>query len=133
MGPDEITEDQINSMTPKTLKTKLLELREQQKLREEEAQRQELRRLLAERSVDNSQAVGISNARLMVDQRVQKPPNLEECSSYDMFRKKLELWELNTTLSDAQKGNLVIQSLTNTSKFKKNLSEKFMSKHTVDK
>ena len=81
MGPDEITEDQINSMTPNTLKTELLELREQQKLKEEEAQRQELRDLVAGRSVDNSQSVGISSTRLMVDQRIQKPPNLEECSS----------------------------------------------------
>jgi len=69
--------------------------------------------------------------RMMMDQKIQKPPNLEECSSYDMFRKKLQLWELNMKIPDAQKGSLIIQSLTNTSRFKKNLSEKFMTKYTI--
>ena len=82
----ELTENKIAVMTPNTLKSKLLELRECDKLREEEEQREELRRLVAGRSRDNRGTVGNLNTRMIVDQRVQKPPNLEECSSYDMFR-----------------------------------------------
>ena len=127
---EEFTEDQINEMT---LKTKLFELREAEKQREEEEQRKELRRLvLSGRSANNRETIVGSSTRVMADHRIKKPPNLEECSSYDMFRKKLELWEVNTNLSDAQKGNFIIQTLTNTSKFKKNLSKKFLSKHTVE-
>ena len=82
--------------------------------------------------MNNSRTVGDPSRRMITDQRVQKLLNLEECSSYDIFRKKLDLWERNINISDAQKGNLIIQSLTDTSKFKKSLSEKFMSKHTVE-
>ena len=60
----------------------------------------------------------------MVNRKIKKTHNLEDCSSYDIFRKKLYLLEGNTNISDAQKGNLIIQSLTDTSKFKKNLSAK---------
>ena len=41
----------------------------------------------------------ISNTMLMVDQRIQKPPNLKVFSSYDIFRKKMELCVLNTDVS----------------------------------
>ena len=130
---EEITEEQIDQMTPKTLKAKIVELKEREREKEEENQRNELRNLIRSgRSVNNSRTVGDPSRRMITDQRVQKLPNLEECSSYDIFRKKLDLWERNINISDAQKGNLIIQSLTDTSKFKKNLSEKFMSKHTVE-
>ena len=130
---EEITEEQIGQMTPKTLRAKIIELKEREKEREEENQRNELRNLIRSgRSVNNRITVGGSSTKMLVDQKVQKPPNLEECSSYDIFRKKLDLWERNVNISNAQKGNLIIQSLSDTSKFKKNLSEKFMSKHTVE-
>ena len=120
-------------MTPKTLRAKIVELKERERDKEEENQRNELRNLIRSgRSVNNSRTVGDPSTRMIVNQRVQKPPNLDECSSYDIFRKKFALWERNINISDAQKGNLIIQSLTDTSKFKKNLSEKFMSKHTVE-
>ena len=110
-----------------------MELKEREREKEEENQRNELRNLIRSgRSVNNSRTVGDPSTRMIVNQRVQKPPNLDECSSYDIFRKKFALWERNINISDAQKGNLIIQSLTDTSKFKKNLSEKFMSKHTVE-
>ena len=92
-----------------------MELKEREREKEEENQRNELRNLIRSgRSVNNSRSVGDPSTRMIVDQRVQKPPNLEECSSYDIFRKKLDLWERNINISDAQKGNLIIQSLTDT-------------------
>ena len=92
-----------------------MELKEREREKEEENQRNELRNLIRSgRSVNNSRSVGDPSTRMIVDQRVKKPPNLEECSSYDIFRKKLDLWERNINISDAQKVNLIIQSLTDT-------------------
>ena len=68
-----ISEDQIDNMSPDTRKSKLLELREL------EAMRQELRRMVAGGSVNNREAVGISSTMMMVDQGGQKPPNLRRC------------------------------------------------------
>ena len=48
-----------------------------------------------------------------------------------MFKKKLELWELSSELPTKKMASLVIASLSNNSKFKKGLSDKFMEKHTV--
>ena len=127
----EVTEEEIATMSPDTLKAKLAEYREKERKREENEQREELRRLVAGTSAEDNRTVVHPEMRMMMDQRIQKPPNLEECSSYDMFRKKLQLWELNMKIPDAQKGSLIIQSLTNTSRFKKNLSEKFMTKYTI--
>ena len=127
----EVTEEEIATMSPDTLKAKLTEYREKERKREENEQREELRRLVAGTSAENNRTGVHPEMRMMMDQRIQKPPNLEECSSYDMFRKKLQLWELNMKIPDAQKGSLIIQSLTNTSRFKKNLSEKFMTKYTI--
>ena len=108
---DEITEEQINQMTPKTLRAKIMELKERE--REEENQRNELRNLIRSGSSGNTgRTLGQSSVRMSGDQKVQKPPNLEECSSYDIFRKKLDLWERNVNISDSQKGNLISQSLT---------------------
>ena len=87
---DEITEEQINQMTPKTLRAKIMELKERE--REEENQRNELRNLIRSGSSGNTgRTLGQSSVRMSGDQKVQKPPNLEECSSYDIFRKKLDL------------------------------------------
>ena len=48
-----------------------------------------------------------------------------------MFKKKLELWELSAELPVKKMASLVIASLTNDSKFKRGLADKFMEKHTV--
>ena len=89
---DEITEEQINQMTPKTLRAKIMELKEREREREEENQRNELRNLIRSGSSGNTgRTLGQSSVRMSGDQKVQKPPNLEECSSYDIFRKKLDL------------------------------------------
>jgi hypothetical protein len=74
----EVSEDHVDKISPDTCMSKLLELREI------EVMRQELwRMMMAERSVNNRKAVGISSTRMMVDQEGQKPPNLEESSDYD--------------------------------------------------
>ena len=71
----EVSEDQVDKISPDTCKSKVLEL---------EVMRQELwRMMMAERSVNNRKAVGISSTWMMVDQEGQKPPNLEESSDYD--------------------------------------------------
>ena len=112
---EEITKEQIDQMTPKTLRAKIIELKEREREKEEENQRNELRNLIrSKRSVNNRITVGDSSTKMFIDQKVQKPPNLEECSSYDIFRKKLDLWERNINISNAQKGILIIQSLTDT-------------------
>ena len=43
-----------------------------------------------------------------------------------MFKKKLELWELSAELPVKKMASLVIASLTNDSKFKRGLANKFM-------
>jgi hypothetical protein len=48
-----------------------------------------------------------------------------------MFKKKLELWELNSELPAKKMAALVIASMTNDSKFKRGLADKFIEKHTV--
>ena len=48
-----------------------------------------------------------------------------------MFKKKLELWELSSELPTKKMAPLVIASLTNNSKIKKGLSDKFVENHTV--
>ena len=48
---DEITEEQINQMTPKTLRAKIMELKEREREREEENQRNELRNLIKVRKL----------------------------------------------------------------------------------
>ena len=62
-----------------------------------------------------------------------EPPNLEECANYDNYKKRLRLWE--DTMVDVpsnRKAMMILESLSNNSKFKKNLVEKFWDKHTAE-
>ena len=71
--------------------------------------------------------------RSVLSLKASEPPNLEECANYDNYKKRLQLWE--DTLVDVpsnRKGMMVLDSLSNKSKFKKNLVEKFWEKHATE-
>ena len=87
-----MTDGQIDALSPRTLKSKIT-FREQAKLLEKTAQREELRRLVeeSERLRYISGSMGILNSRIVVDLKIQKPPHLDESSSNNMFRNKFEI------------------------------------------
>ena len=57
--------------------------------------------------------------------KVNPPPDLEECQSYEDYSKQLEVWELTTSCTAARMGAMVADSLSNKSRFKPGLKSKF--------
>ena len=113
-------------MTAKDVEKEIQEFKRKQQV-------EELRRLRA--GINESReggSRGSVSTRTMVSERILPPPNLEECSTYDMYKKKLKLWELEMDISKRKKAAMLIQSLTNNSKFKKNLAEKFLEQHSAE-
>ena len=117
------------------LQEKLEKQREEQRAEAERLQqeREDLQRLSSRQS---SQAAPTSDSlgdggRTFVNFKITQPPTLDECSCYDMYKKKLQLWELSSELPAKKMASLVIASLTNDSKFKRGVADKFLEKHTV--
>ena len=119
----------------KALQEKLEKQREEQRTEAERLQqeREDLQRLSSRQSsqaAPSSESLG-DGGRTFVNFKITQPPTLEECSCYDMYKKKLQLWELSSELPVKKMASLVIASLTNDSKFKRGLADKFLEKHTV--
>ena len=126
----EVSSDDLKAMEER------LEKQRREQLAEAERLQRERENLLSLSNRQSSQHQPVSEnhgdgGRTFVNYKVIQPPTLDECSSYDMFKKKLELWELSAELPVKKMASLVIASLTNDSKFKRGLVDKFMEKHTV--
>ena len=118
-----------SSMTSEDVEKEIQELKRIEQM-------EELRRLRARAGTidrtSTSVGQGSEGTRTMVSERILPPPNLEECSTYDMYKKKLQLWELGMDISKKKKAAMLIQSLTNNSKFKRNLADKFLEQHSAE-
>ena len=118
-----------SSMTSEDVEKEIQELKRIEQM-------EELRRLRARAGTidrtSTSVGQGSEGTRTMVSERILPPPNLEECSTYDMYKKRLQLWELGMDISKKKKAAMLIQSLTNHSKFKRNLADKFLEQHSAE-
>jgi hypothetical protein len=119
-----------SSMTADDVEKEIQELKRREQI-------EELRRLRAragntEQDPREGGSQVSESTRTLVSARILPPPNLEECSTYDMYKKKLQLWELGTDIFKKKKAAMLIQSLTNHSKFKRNLADKFLEKHSAE-
>ena len=63
---------------------------------------------------------------------VREPPNLDDCESYQVFRKKLKIWQQATGLTDRQQAVQVISTMRDDHKLKKNLSKNLFKTLTED-
>ena len=111
-----VTSDDLTAMKER------LEKQRREQLAEAERIQQERDNLLSLSSRQTSHPARTSDShgdggRTFVNFKVIQPPTLDECSSYDMFKKKLELWELSSELPGKEMASLVIASLTNVSKY----------------
>ena len=115
-----------SSMTAEALEKEIQELERKQRV-------EELRRLRAGNNESRKGGSrGSERTRTMVSELVLPPPNLEECSSYNVYKDKLQLWELGVDISKKKKARLIILSLTDDSKFRRNLQDKFLEKYSAD-
>ena len=90
-----------------------LERQKREQLVEVERLQQERDNFLSPNSRQSSRPVPVSEGngdggRTFVNYKVIQPPTLDECSSYDKFIKKLELWELSAELPIKKMASLVI-------------------------
>ena len=80
-------------------------------------QNEELRRLRAragnsEQEPREGGSRGSESKRTNVSDQTLPPPSLEECSTYDMYKNKLQEWELEVNISKKKKAAMLILSLT---------------------
>ena len=84
---------------------------------EKQEQIEKLRRLRARQvgfsTLGEGSSQGTELTRTMVSARILPPPELDDCSTYDMYKKKLQLWEFGVDLPKKKKAAMIIQSLTN--------------------
>ena len=60
--------------------------------------------------------------RSIINLKVSEPPTLDECSCFDMYKKKLRLWEMTSDIPVHKMGALNIHSLPDKSEFKNGLA-----------
>ena len=64
---------------------------------------------------------------LTVVVREPDPPDLDDCENYQIFRKKLKIWQQATGLNDRQQAVQVISMMRDDHKLKKNLSKNLLN------
>ena len=61
-----------------------------------------------------------------------QPPNLNECKTYEAFKRELKAWADVTDLAKRKQGNFIALSLPNNSKFGNDLKERAFEKLSID-
>ena len=61
-----------------------------------------------------------------------QPPKLDECKTYEAFKREVKAWADVTDLAKRKHGNFIALSLPNTSKFGNDLKERAFEKLTSD-
>ena len=61
-----------------------------------------------------------------------QPPDLNECKSYEAFKRELKAWADVTDLARKKQGNFIALSLPNKSKFGDDLKERVFEKLTLE-
>ena len=64
--------------------------------------------------------------------KATEPPILDDSESFDLYLKRLKMWKITGGVEKARQGGLVVQTLSNRSKFKVGLADKLLELHDVE-
>ena len=71
-------------------------------------------------------------AQKFITVRATEPPVLDDSESFDLYLKRLKMWRITGGVEKERQGGLVVQTLSNKSKFKVGLADKLLELHSVD-
>ena len=64
--------------------------------------------------------------------KATEPPILDDSESFDLYLKRLKMWRITGGVEKERQGGLVVQTLSNRSKFKLGLADKLLELHSVE-
>ena len=64
--------------------------------------------------------------------KATEPPILDDSESFDLYLKRLKMWKITGGVEKERQGGLVVQTLSNRSKFKVGLADKLLELHDVE-
>ena len=71
-------------------------------------------------------------AQKFITVRATEPPLLDDSESFDLYMKRLKMWRITGGVERDRQGGLVVQTLSNKSKFKVGLADKLLELHSVE-
>ena len=72
------------------------------------------------------------NEQRFITGRATEPPVLDDSESFDLYMKRLKMWRITGGVEKERQGGLVVQTLSNKSKFKVGLADKLLELHSVE-
>ena len=121
----EYTQEQLSQMTPEQFAEVMSQMR---------ATHQQQQQGLSQQPPVQGPGTsgGAGNMMYMPRGYLQQPPSLSDVTNYDVWVKKLTLWERGCGLDKSMMATLLINSMGNNCPLKKGLAEKFFQKHQAE-